>query len=120
MTQAPAPSLRKRIGPVQPAAPDLRPALSVVRASVVSELGDRRRAGNRKNIGLATELRCECSIPSCRETFPAAAVSHRGAGDRLIIAPAHLNGDTAVKVADRFFVIEPRRLVGLTEGRPRD
>jgi hypothetical protein len=74
----------------------------------VPALSELRRARNRQNIGLIAELRCECAVPSCRETFPAVADGHRRA-DCSIVAPAHLNGDTAVRVADRFFVIEPRR-----------
>jgi hypothetical protein len=89
-------------------------------SAAVSALSEMRREGNRKNLGRITELSCECATPSCSETFPAGAVSHRGTADRFIVAPAHLNGDTAVRVADRFIVIEPRRLVDMTERRPRD
>jgi hypothetical protein len=71
----------------------------------VPALAERRRAENRQNLGFVSELRCECAIPACRETFPAVADIHRGTADCFIIAPAHLNGDTPVKVADRFFVI---------------
>jgi hypothetical protein len=116
MTQTPASSVRKRAGK-DPFVPDAwRPAQigrlaprSVTRSAAVPALSELRRARNRQNIGLIDELRCECTVASCRETFPAAADRHRGAAERFIVAPAHLNGDTAVKVADRFFVIEPRR-----------
>jgi DNA-binding NarL/FixJ family response regulator len=73
--------------------------------ALVPALSERRRAENQQNLGLVSELRCECEIPDCRETFPAAADRHRGTADRFIVAPAHLNGGTPVKVADRFFVI---------------
>jgi hypothetical protein len=68
-------------------------------------LSESRRAENRRNFGLVDELRCECAVPSCGETVPAAADYHRGTADRYIVAPAHLNGGTPVRVADRFFVI---------------
>jgi hypothetical protein len=119
MTRAPASSVRKRIGkdpfvrdawrPMQPARLAPRAFRSVTRSTAVPALSELRRARNRQNIGLIAELRCECTVPNCRETFPAAADGHRGAAERFIVAPAHLNGDTAVKVADRFFVIESRR-----------
>lgn len=70
-------------------------------------LNERRRAENRKRLGLVAEL--HCAIPSCRATFPAFAYGHRGTEDCFIVVPAHLNGDTAVKVADRFFVVSSRQ-----------
>jgi hypothetical protein len=77
--------------------------------ALVPALSERRRAENQKTIGLLrAELRCECAIPNCRETFPAAADNHRGTADRFIVAPAHVNGGTPVKVADRFFVISKK------------
>jgi hypothetical protein len=91
-----------------------------MRPTAVSPVSELRRAGNRTNPGRLTELGCECATPSCREPFPATAARHRGTADRFIVAPAHLNGDTAIRVADRFIVIEPRRLVDMTERRPRD
>ena len=103
MSQAPA-SVRSR---VSTAPESWRPTTAL---SALSEL---RRAKNRKNHGLVAELRCECATPTCRETFPATAVRHRGTPDRFIVAPGHLNGDRAVKVADRFFVIELRTLVAV-------
>jgi hypothetical protein len=115
MTQAHASSVRSRVD-IASSRPDAwRP-----NPSTAPPLSETRRARNRKNLGSITELRCECAVPSCRETFPAGAVSHRGTADRFIVAPAHLNGDTAVRVADRFIVIEPRRLVDMSERRPGD
>jgi hypothetical protein len=76
--------------------------------ALVPALSERRRAENRQKIGVVAELRCECAVPSCRETLPAAADSHRGAADRFIVASAHLNGGTPVRVADRFFVVSAK------------
>jgi hypothetical protein len=115
MTHAPASSARTRVGLGQPA-PSAARATHIAdlnrRAArggnplaLVSALRERRRAENRQNFGRIAELRCECAFPTCRETFPAAADYHRGAGDRYIVAPAHYNGGTPIKVADRFFVI---------------
>jgi hypothetical protein len=115
MTQAPASSARTRVGLGQPAptvtrarhAASLngRAARGGNPLALVSALRETRRAENKRNLGLVTELRCECAIPNCRQTYPAAANYHRGAGDRFIVAPGHYNGATPVKVADRFFVI---------------
>jgi hypothetical protein len=116
MTQVLASSARKRVG-LGPSVPE---AWQPMVPAPVSTLSERRRAGNRTNLGRITELSCECATPSCRKTFPAGAVSHRGTANRFIVAPAHLNGETAVRVADRFIVIEPRRLVDMTERRPGD
>jgi hypothetical protein len=76
--------------------------------ALVSALRESRRAENRHNFGLIAELRCECTFTNCQETFPAAAVQHRGAGDRFIVAPGHYNGGTPLRVADRFFVVSNR------------
>jgi hypothetical protein len=118
MTQAPASSARKRVGlgpsgssalpSTQPAGLNRRAARGGAPLALVPALSERRRAENRQTIGLRAELRCECAIPSCRETFPAAADNHRGTADRFIVAPAHLNGGTPIKVADRFFVISKK------------
>ena len=117
MTQAPA-SARTRVGlglsvpiplrPTRPAGPNRRAAFGGPPLALVPALSERRRAENRQSLGLVTELRCECALPGCRETFPAAADHHRGTADRFIVAPAHVNGGTPVKVADRFFVISRR------------
>lgn len=119
MARAPASSVRKRVGndpfvpdawrPIQSARLAPRARRSATRSIAVPALSELRRARNRQKIGFIAELRCECAVPSCRETLPAAADGHRGAADRFIVAPAHQNGDTAVKVADRFFVIGGRR-----------
>jgi hypothetical protein len=116
MTQVLTSSVRKRVG-LGPSAPE---AWQPMRSTDVSPVSELRRAGNRTNLGRTTELGCECATPSCRATFPATAARHRGSPDRFIVAPAHLNGDTAIRVADRFIVIEPRRLVDMTERRPGD
>jgi hypothetical protein len=91
--------------PTQPAGRNRRVARDGPPLRVVPAVSERRRAQNRQNLGFVTELRCECAIAHCRETFPAAADHHRGTEDCFIVAPAHLNGDTPLKVADRFFVI---------------
>lgn len=115
MTQASASSIRKRVGlglsgsyglpSMQPVALNRQAARRGAPLALVPALSGRRREENRQNIGLVPELRCECAIPNCRETFPAMADNHRGTRDRYIVAPAHFNGGTPVKVADRFFVI---------------
>ena len=53
-------------------------------------LAPARRAGNVERRGFVTRLRCECALPSCRETVPAGAESYRGAAERFIVVPAHL------------------------------
>lgn len=70
-------------------------------------LSEARRAGNRARIGLASELRCECTRPNCTETLPGVAGTHRRAG-QLVVAPAHFDGGVVARVADQFFVIESR------------
>jgi hypothetical protein len=74
-------------------------------------LSERRREENRRTSDLDAELRCECDLPNCRSTLPAAAGHHRGTADRYIVSPFHLNGGSPIRVADRFFVISN------TEGR---
>ncbi len=92
----------ERAGPARRAVDDGRPSV------LVPALSERRRAINRKNLGLAAELRCECETPGCRESLPAAADDHRGRTDRFVVAPDHLNGDIPVRVADRFIVVSKR------------
>jgi hypothetical protein len=70
-------------------------------------LSEARRAGNRARIGLASELRCECTRANCTEMLPGVAGTHRRAG-QLVVAPAHFDGRVVARVADRFFVIEAR------------
>ena len=77
--------------------------------STVAALSQARRDQNRKQLGVAAYLRCECDAPECRATCPAAAESHRGLLDRFIVTPGHLGASTVVRVADRFFVVEPSR-----------
>ena len=62
---------------------------------------------NREGIGLVAELRCECGQPTCTDTLPLAAESHRGTGGRFVVAPAHFHAGVVVRAADRFFVVEP-------------
>ena len=78
-------------------------------------LGSARRVGNLERRGFVTRLRCECALPSCRETFPAGAESYRGTPERFIVVPGHLGAivtpanlddATVVRAADRFFVVE--------------
>jgi hypothetical protein len=118
MTPTPAPSIG-HLGldpPVATARRSAEPAGLTGRAVdsgqplvLVPALSERRRAMNRKNLGLVAELRCECAIPACRESLPVAADDHRGRTDRFIVAPDHLNGDTPVRVADRFIVVSKRQ-----------
>jgi len=116
MTQAPASSVGKRVGlalapfvssashPKETARLGRRAARAEKPLALAPTLSERRRAENQQNRGLAAERRCECAIPRCRKTFPAAADIHRGTADRFIVAPTHLNGRTPIKVADQFFV----------------
>jgi hypothetical protein len=78
-------------------------------------LAPARRAGNVERRGFLTRLRCECALPSCRETVPAGAESYRGTAERFIVVPAHLGAivtpanlddATVVRAADQFFVVE--------------
>jgi hypothetical protein len=78
-------------------------------------LAPARRAGNLERRGFVTRLRCECALPSCRETFPAVAETYRGNAERFIVVPAHLGAivipadlddATVIRAADRFFVVE--------------
>jgi hypothetical protein len=115
MTEAHAPSVGERAGldlfppsarrSTLPAGPGRRAVRDDPPSRVVPALSERRRAQNRQNLGFVSRLRCECALAGCRETFPAAADDHRGTADCFIVAPAHLNGGTPVKVADHFFVV---------------
>ncbi len=71
-------------------------------------LSEARRAWNRDRIGLVTDLRCECTRPSCRGRVPADAETHRRVVDQFVVAPAHFDGGVVVRAADRFFVVELR------------
>lgn len=68
-------------------------------------LSESRREENRAHSGVTADLLCECGIPTCRETIPATADYHRVTADCFIVTPTHVNGGTAIRVADRFFVI---------------
>jgi hypothetical protein len=89
-----APTLRTR-GRPQPVAPSqrLRPSEAL-------------RAWNRERIDLVFELRCECGQPTCTDTVPAVAETHRGSANRFLVTPAHLGGGVVVRAADRFFVVD--------------
>ena len=107
--------------PTQPVGNPPRPRRDMTTAPTLSivdrgpSLAPARRAGNLERSGFVARLHCECALPSCRETFPAAAQSHRGTTERFIVVPAHLGGivttatfhdGTVVRAADRFFVVE--------------
>jgi len=77
-----------------------------LRSGPVLTVSEARRAGNRERIGVIGELRCECARPSCRDTVPAAAETHRGIAERFVVMPAHFDGGVVVRAADRFFVVE--------------
>lgn len=94
---------------------DMSTAPALPRLARGPSLAPARRAGNVERRGFVTRLHCECSLPSCRETFPAGAESHRGTAERFIVVPAHLGAivtpanlydATVVRAADRFFVVE--------------
>ena len=78
-------------------------------------LAPARRAGNVERRDFVTRLRCECALPSCRETFPAVAESYRGTAERFIVVTPqlkfaeNLDDATVVRAADRFFVVELSR-----------
>ncbi len=74
--------------------------------------------GRRVAVGLARELPCECGSPSCRATIPPAAEAHRGSTSRIIVAPEHYIEGAAVRVADRFFVVELHGRDALCPPRP--
>jgi hypothetical protein len=118
MTQVQASSARTRVGlgPSVPTTPREHPAAltrqAVGRAGSLALsplLSEKRREENRRHSGAEGDLLCECGIPNCRETVPAAAASHRGTKDCYIVTPNHVNGEIPVGVADRFFVIRTRR-----------
>ena len=76
-------------------------------------LQEARRARNRRLAGVEN-LRCEYPGPTCRATLPAAAEAHRRGSEHFIVVPEHAAGETVIAVADRFFVVEPRK-AGRTE-----
>jgi hypothetical protein len=77
-----------------------------------AELAAARRAVNRERISVVAQLRCECTRRRCRESFPTAADTHRGRGDRFIVVPAHVDHGLVVRAADRFFVVQTNYRVG--------
>jgi hypothetical protein len=117
MTQAPALStptrveLRRRHSGTEPGASAGLDAVTRGRAGPTgaTALSQARRDQNRKELGVAAYLRCECGAPACRATCPAAADGHRGLFDGFIVTPAHLGASTVVRAADRFFIVEPDR-----------
>ena len=72
-------------------------------------LSEARRAWNRERIGLVSELLCECTRPTCRDTVPAVANTHRSMADHFLVAPAHVEGNVVIRAADRFFIVASRR-----------
>ena len=88
---------------IDPAGLERQAVPSAAALTLAPTLSERRREENRRNSG--TKLRCECAIPTCQETLPIAAGYHRGAADRYIVTPTHVNGGSPVRVADHFFVI---------------
>ena len=64
------------------------------------------RALNRERIALLSEFRCECGRPTCRDTLPLVAETHRGMADRFVVRPAHFSDGAVVRAADRFFVVD--------------
>jgi hypothetical protein len=95
---------------VQPGPPSADPILTTrqwIRSSPLA-LSKARRAWNRDRIGLVSDLRCECTRPSCRGRVPAVAESHRRGADQFVVAPAHFHDGVVVRAADRFFVVESR------------
>jgi hypothetical protein len=62
---------------------------------------------NRERIALGSELRCECGQPTCTETLPLVADSHRGVADRFVVMPAHYKDGVVVRAGDHFFVVDP-------------
>ena len=77
-------------------------------ALAAATLQEARRERNRR-LREVEDLRCECPGPTCRATLPAAAEAHRGGSEHFIVVPDHAAGETVIAVADRFFVVEPRR-----------
>jgi len=78
-----------------------------LRADLALPVSESRRARNRERIALASELRCECAQPNCRDMLPAVAETHRGIAERFVVTPAHFEGGVVVRAADRFFIVEP-------------
>jgi hypothetical protein len=75
--------------------------------------------GRRPAVGRTEELPCECGRPSCRATIPRAAEAHRRKAPSIIVAPEHYIEGVAVRVADRFFVVELDGQDVLWTSRPR-
>jgi hypothetical protein len=118
MVEVPVVALPRRGGGVSRAAPSvvLPGPPSADRSLTTREwirssplaLSEARRAWNRDRIGLVSDLRCECTKPSCRGRVPAVAETHRRVADQFVVAPAHFDGGVVVRAADRFFVVELR------------
>ncbi len=111
MTEAPALPLLERCA-IRPSAPGESASDHARAPAAVMEA---RRSGNAELRGLVARRFCECALPGCRETFPAAAEAYRGTADRFIVVPAHLgvvvtpaniDDGRVVRAADRFFVVE--------------
>ena len=77
-----------------------------LRSGIRRGASELRRADGDTGSGFMSEVRCECGRSNCSETLPAVAETHRGMVDRLLVLPAHADGEVVVRVADRFFVVE--------------
>ena len=66
-------------------------------------LSEARRLWNRERLGLVSDLRCECTRPSCRGRVPAVAESHGRGADHFVVPPAHFDDGAVVRAADRLF-----------------
>jgi hypothetical protein len=117
MVEVSAVALSKGGGALRAAASVVRPGLPSTDSSLAARewirssplaLSEARRVWNRDRIGLVSDLRCECTRPSCRGRLPAVAETHRRAADQFVVAPAHVDGGVVVRAADRFFVVDLR------------
>ncbi|MGZ4419371.1 MAG: hypothetical protein ACXVRV_14525 [Gaiellaceae bacterium] len=75
-----------------------------------TSLRQARRTANRRQVN--GDLRCECVELGCRAAIPASAEGHRGMRDGFLVVPGHHGADLVVAAADRFFVVEPKRIAG--------
>jgi hypothetical protein len=117
MVEVPVVALLRRGDASRPASSVVRPgppsadrslaAREWIRSSPLA-LSEARRAWNRDRVGLVSDLRCECTRPSCRGRVPAVAEIHRRVANQFVVAPAHFDGGVVVRAADRFFVVELR------------
>src|SRR5689334_16757295 len=104
MAEVPAVAFPRRGGAYRAASsivqPKPPPAAVTTREQVRSSpvaLREARRTWNRDRIGVAADLRCECTRPNCRDLVPAVAEKHRSAAGHFLVAPAHLDGGLVVR-----------------------